>query len=432
MTKTSSFKHKSFRDPLHGFIGLSEKEVSLVDTKVFRRLHRIKQLSHTHLVYPSALHTRFEHSLGAAHIAGRMCDELCLESEKELVRQTALLHDIGHGPFSHLFENVLKKINPGINDMHEEITRMIIDNDQEIDDVLGSDKKKVVEMLSPKSKMGIKRSTLNSDIVSGNLDADKLDYLRRDSYFLGVNYGMFDLERIIHTLRRAGGDNPYLGIDIKGKDAVESYRLARHLMHAQVYEHHTRLAADQMFLRALDIAIHKEGVIDPDALSIKSSEFLNYYTKLDDNSVYELIVRSDKAKESKHILERIKQRKLLKRACQFSSADTNQDVKRRFFRAEIEELNEIAERVAEKLNIQSHEIIFHKSEIILKLYGEREFLLVTGNNEVRDLQDISPITAKKAIVTFYVFGSPKADLNKICSKVASELGVESKYICSFK
>lgn len=227
MTGASGFRHKSFRDPLYGFIGLSEKEVRLVDTSVFRRLHRIKQLSHTHLVYPSALHTRFEHSLGTMHIAGRMCDELGLE--KETVRQAALLHDIGHGPFSHLFEYVLEKINPGITDIHEKITKMIINDDEEMNGILGSDKEKIVDILHPKSKMDFKSTTLHSDIVSGSLDADKMDYLRRDSYFLGVYYGMFDLERVIYTLRSTPGKYPSLGIDSRGKDAVESYRLARHL-----------------------------------------------------------------------------------------------------------------------------------------------------------------------------------------------------------
>ena len=124
-----TFKHKLFRDPLYGFVGMSQREVKLVDTQAFRRLHRIKQLSHAHLVYPSALHTRFEHSIGVAHIAGRMCDELEISSQKETIRQAALLHDIGHGPFSHLFENVLKKINPEIDGIHEEITKLIIEND---------------------------------------------------------------------------------------------------------------------------------------------------------------------------------------------------------------------------------------------------------------------------------------------------------------
>lgn len=181
MAGADKFKHKSFRDPLYGFIGLSKKEVQLVDTKIFRRLHRIKQLSHAYLVYPSALHTRFEHSLGTLHIAGRMCDEIKLE--KEAVRYAALLHDIGHGPFSHLFENVLEKINPGTASIHEEVTRLIINNDQEIDSILGAHKEEVVEMLDSKNKTGFKRSTLCSDI--GDL-----------SEYLGANFEIQPLNTV--------------------------------------------------------------------------------------------------------------------------------------------------------------------------------------------------------------------------------------------
>lgn len=423
------FRHKSFRDPLYGFIGLSETEVKLVDTKIFRRLHRIKQLSHTHLVYPSALHTRFEHSLGAMHIAGRMCDEL--DIEKETVRQAALLHDVGHGPFSHLFENVLEKINTDTTDIHEKITKMIINDDQEIDKILGSNKKDVVDILRPKTTMDFKRPTLCSDIVSGSLDADKMDYLRRDSYFLGVYYGMFDLERVIYTLRPTPHNYPSLGIDIRGKDVIESYRLARHLMHTQVYEHHTRLAADRMFLQALDSAIHEECVIAPDMLNLKSNEFLDYYIKLDDASIYELIMNDKRAKKSKDILERIRHRKLLKRACQFSSADIKPDTKKRLLVAEQSTLDSIAECVAKKLRVPPHEIIFHKSEITIKLYGEGDIPLVTGNR-FQGLEESSPFTAKDTVVTFYVFGPSGVDQKTICAKVANELGVDPIEISRFK
>jgi len=401
----------------------------LVDSKVFRRLHRIKQLSHAHLVYPSALHTRFEHSLGAMHIAGRMCDELGLE--KKVVRQAALLHDIGHGPFSHLFESILEKVNPGIDNIHEEITKMIIDGDREIDSILGSGKKEVIEILRPKSKMDFKSPTLCADVVSGSLDADKMDYLRRDSYFLGVSYGMFDLERVIYTLRPTPGNYPSLGIDIRGKDAVESYRLARHLMHTQVYEHHTRLAADRMFLQALDSAIYEEGVIAPDMLNLNCSEFLDHYTKLDDNSICELIMRDPRAKKSKNILERIRQRKLPKRACQFSSIDIKPETKKRLLVAEQSELNSIAEQVAEELKVQPHEIIFHESRITIKLYDEGDIPLITGKR-VQDLKQISPITAKDTVVMFYVFGPPEVGLDKICSKVADVLDVKPEEVCRFK
>jgi hypothetical protein len=363
------------------------------------------------------------------HIAGRMCDGLGLE--KETVRQAALLHDIGHGPFSHLFESVLEKANPGIVDIHEEITKMIIDSDQEIDSILGSGKNEVLDILRPKSKMDFKSPTLCSDVVSGSLDADKMDYLRRDSYFLGVSYGMFDLERVIYTLRPTPGNYPSLGIDSRGKDAVESYRLARHLMHTQVYEHHTRLAADRMFLQALDSAIYEEKVIASDMLNLNTDEFLDHYTKLDDSSIYELIIRDPRAKKSKDILEHIRQRKLPKRACQFSSADIKPETKKRLLMARQSELDSVAEQVAGDLKVQPHEIIFHKSKITIKLYDEGDIPLVTGER-VQDLKQVSPITAKDTVVMFYVFGPPEVDLAKICSKVADELDVDPEKIRGFK
>ena len=107
------FRHKSIRDPLYGFVNLSEKETRLLDTSVFRRLHSIKQLSHAYVVYPSAIHTRLEHSLGCLYVANKMCHELEIKGEdQENVRMAALLHDVGHGPFSHLFESVIKKSTP--------------------------------------------------------------------------------------------------------------------------------------------------------------------------------------------------------------------------------------------------------------------------------------------------------------------------------
>ena len=432
MVDMGIFRHKLFRDPLYGFVGLSKKEVKLVDTKVFRRLHRIKQLSHAYLVYPSALHTRFEHSIGVAHIAGRMCDELKIDTEKEIIRQAALLHDIGHGPFSHLFENVLKKINPGIGSIHEEITKLMIQDDSEICGILGPDREEVVKILDSKTReKKLKHSTLHSDIVSGNLDADKMDYLRRDSYFLGVHYGMFDLERIIHTLRPTPDTYPALGIDSKGKDVIESYRLARHLMHTQVYEHHTRIAADQMFLQALDIAIHDEGIIDPDTLKLTSSEFLGYYKKMDDASIYELIAKNPVAKKSKDMLNKIRHRRLLKRACQFTGADIDPGTRKYLFQAEQSDLDDIAKKVADALKIPSHEIIFYRSKISLKLYNKDDILLVMGN-KTHGLGQVSPISAKDTVVMFYVFGPPKVNLGKICCLVADELDVDSKEICNFK
>lgn len=218
-----------------------------MDTSAFRRLHRIKQLAHAYTVYPSAHHTRFEHSLGVMHIAGRMYDEIGTDTDDKItVRLAGMLHDVGHGPFSHLFERILKKVNPGVEKIHEEIGQRLIKENESIDKILSDcQKTDIIKILSKDQSVQTSPLNLLSDIVSSNLDADKMDYLRRDSYFLGVSYGLFDLERVIHTLTRTPENGPpNLAIDVQGIDALESYRLGRYLMHAQVYNHHTRLAAD--------------------------------------------------------------------------------------------------------------------------------------------------------------------------------------------
>jgi len=170
------------RDPLYGLIALHETEYLLINTEAFLRLHRIKQLSHTHLVYPSALHTRYGHSLGAMHVAGMICARLGLDDEQtRLVRIAALLHDIGHGPFSHLFENVLRPLNSVDGSVHEHITRKMVLEDPDIREILGKDRAIIAELLNENKRLVRKDLRLMSDIVSSNLDADKLDYLSRDS-----------------------------------------------------------------------------------------------------------------------------------------------------------------------------------------------------------------------------------------------------------
>jgi len=174
---------KLFRDPLYGFIGLTEKELELLSTPVFQRLRRIKQLGNTHLVYPSACHSRFEHSPGVLNIATRMAEKLKIDSDEiEIIRYAALLHDIGHGPFSHNFETILKSVNTK-KISHEDITLKIINEDDDICRILGDTKDAVISLFDDDNE------TANSKIISGSIDADKLDYLRRDSFHIGVAWG---------------------------------------------------------------------------------------------------------------------------------------------------------------------------------------------------------------------------------------------------
>jgi HD superfamily phosphohydrolase len=420
------FRYKSIRDPLYGFIDLSKKETAIIDSKAFKRLQNIKQLSHAYVVYPSAIHTRFEHSLGALHVADRICEQLDFEKErKEIVRLSMLLHDVGHGPFSHLFEHVLKKINTEKFD-HEDISCWIMKEDTEISGILGNKTKSIITILKKDDKSlnwESSGNSLNSDIISSGLDADKLDYLRRDSYHIGVAYGQFDLERIILTLKQTP-NKTRICIDAKGKDSVENYRLGRYLMHAQVYEHHTRITADQMFLKALDLAITKENILDKKSLKISKSashkKFLNYYLELDDRSVYDQILEKRNS-ESAKILQSIKERKLLKRACDFYLGPmTNAEVAEKIVKMDREK---IANDIAHDLKIDPNEIIIHLSQITIKLYDKRD-ILVLWKSQPTDLNDLSPISAESMVQRFLVFGPRNDDKRKkVTKKVADLLGL---------
>lgn len=418
------------RDPLYGFVSLSDLEIQVVDSDFFRRLLSLKQLSHAYIVYPTAIHTRFEHSLGVVHVADQMAQKLeLLDEDIEIVRLAALLHDVGHGPFSHLFEHTMSKINLEQEDPHEKISQIIINEDPELNRILDGKKDSIVKILKGVSDDTDSTIKLRSSIVSGSLDADKLDYLRRDSYHIGVTYGQFDLPRILHTLTTTKHSSGVL-VDITGKDALESYRLARYLMHIQVYEHHARLAADSMFDLALDIAVHEENVIEPSLLKFNTSgnnsEFLQTYKSLDDYSIYYKILESKKSRTSKEILRNIKRRKLLKRACEFTLDDLrdNADVEGKLLKMSSDEFKAMSSRIAESLKIPHHEVIFHHSAIKIKLYKRGDLLLKDGA-KVLDLSSVSPIVAKdSAVAKYYVYGPEDKEIRKkIAEKTADELGM---------
>lgn len=420
------FRFKSIRDPLYGFIDLSKTETELIDTDYFRRLQDIKQLSHAYLVYPSAIHTRFEHSLGALYVADRMCSQLnFLPKRKEIVRIAMLLHDLGHGPYSHIFEKVLERVNKKPID-HTEISQWIIKEDSTIKDILGRRLKSVIELLEKDDHASYWNNeiSLNSDIISGSIDADKLDYLRRDSYHIGVAYGSFDLARIIHTLTKSPKKDRVC-IDRKGMDAVENYRLGRYLMHAQVYEHHARLVADQMFLKAVDLAINEDNIFEKNIFRVGKSashkKFLKFYKTLDDRSIYDIILQYPKSKAGK-ILSNIRKRKLLKRACDFDIKEiTDVIASEKILKMDSDGMNKITKEIAKEAKVDPDELIMYMSQISLKLY-ERRDILVLWKNEPRDLNSFSPISAESKVMKFYVFG-PLDKRAKIAKAVSEHLGV---------
>lgn len=269
-------------------------------------------------------------------------------------------------------------------------------------------------------------NSLNSDIISSGLDADKLDYLRRDSYHIGVAYGQFDLDRIVTTLRKTP-KKTRICLDARGKDSVENYRLGRYLMHAQVYEHHARIAADQMFLKALHLAVTEENILDRKALvtSKNSSHkrFLNYYLELDDRSVYDQILErrdSDAAK----ILHAVKGRKLLKRVCDYHLGPmVNAEVAEKIVKMNARDVEKL---IAEDTGIRQDDIIVHLSTIKIRLYDKRD-ILILWRGQPTDLNDLSPIRTDSVVQRFLVFGPPsKNKLEKIRKSVAGYLKVPMK------
>jgi uncharacterized protein len=236
---------KIINDPVYGFIRFPEPELmQIIEHPWFQRLRRIKQMGMAHLVYPGAVHTRLHHSLGAAHLMSIALNELKtkgIEISKEeciAARLAILMHDIGHGPFSHGLEHTI------VHDIsHEDISRMIMQRLNESMDGALREAISIFENTHPK--------TFLHQLVSSQLDMDRLDYLNRDSFFTGVSEGVIGYDRILQMLTVKDGS---LVVEEKGIHSVEKFIVARRLMYWQVYLHKTVLGAEHLVINILQRA----------------------------------------------------------------------------------------------------------------------------------------------------------------------------------
>jgi HD superfamily phosphohydrolase len=277
---------KLVHDPVHGYIELDEFAVRLVDTPEFQRLRRITQLGFAFLAYPSARHTRFEHSLGTFHLAkeiGRHNPKI-----EEGVIYAALLHDLGHYPFSHTLEGLFPR--------HEKNTVWLIKHG-EIGDV-------VREQYSIKEFL----SLLKHPVVSGDIDADRMDYLVRDAYYTGAAYGVVDLERLV---RNIVFDGSRLVVGEKGLIAAQNLLLARAMMYPTVYFHHTAKIAEAMLRKAVEL----EGITLGE---IRTMDEIDLVSRL----------RNSKRKEVRELMSAIDSRRLYKRAYCSSEELDGKDVEK--------------------------------------------------------------------------------------------------------
>jgi hypothetical protein len=335
------------RCPVHGFIGLTQLEREIVDHAAFQRLRRVKQLAWTDYVYPGASHTRFEHSLGVMHLASRLYDavvrssgstlrevfgytEAGLERDWQVVRLAALLHDIGHPPFSHAAENLLPMKAPENYSLfqgmgkpaeryaHEDYSVAIIET--LLKDLIEqhpcnrrNHKITTNEITALISKRPPGGATLFwKDIISGQLDADRMDYLLRDSLHAGVSYGRYDLDRIVSSVcavRRPKEESsePKIAIMRGGVFAAEALIIARYWMHKQVYFHKTRLVFDHHLEQALGeiLADHagqsSEKVYFPGP---DSKEGLDKFLEWDDYRVMGLLAEGKGGEHGRRLMTR--------------------------------------------------------------------------------------------------------------------------------
>jgi HD superfamily phosphohydrolase len=335
--------HLDIIDPIHDFVRVYDNELKIIDTPIFQRLRRIRQLSGAHLIYPGAQHTRFEHSLGVMHIAsmaGQALAEKGIVSSDDIqnLRLAGLLHDIGHGPFSHLFEEIFeekRKIS------HEDLGRDIILK-TEIGDIIsknGFDKKLITKLAFGDSKF-----QFMNEIISGVLSADIMDYLLRDGYFTGAEHAKIDHHRLTYSLDVYKNK---LALDKSSLVNFETMMISRFQMFKAVYFHKTVRAGEVMLLEAMDLAEDELGL---------SSMNLDEYLKLSDDVILAKLLNlpehNSKLKASKKIATNYLNRNLFKSV--FESTLTGKAITKK-------RMHELREEISKKSKIDINEIFVDSS-----------------------------------------------------------------------
>lgn len=288
------------KDPVHGYVYITEAEKEIIDSFPVQRLHRLRQLAGAEFVYPGANHTRFEHSIGVMYLAGLLSENPNLSQhlsgdEAQILRIAALLHDVGHGPFSHIFEHLLHKF---LDKTHEDLTTWVVQK-SEISDVLnrfGYDPEMVgklaVGMLHKSGK------AFMDQVIRSAVDVDKLDFIVRDTHHTGAAYGYVDIFRLIHMLDVIDEN---LAVDLGALSALESFILARIESFKSIYFHRVSRAVQIMIAIAMEEARDELGLVD-----FKSVE---EYLAFNDYTIWTMLKN---CKKSRGLIENLERRKLLK------------------------------------------------------------------------------------------------------------------------
>ncbi len=414
-------EHKIINDPVHGTIKISGPLLDLASTPELNRLNQIRQLGLAYLVFPGAHHTRFEHSLGVSHVAGLLANAIEIDQEEvKLVRTAGLLHDLGHGPFSHTMEKVF---HDRLGKEHMALTKEIIIGSSDdwtsdwltpetrgpsVPEILEShcmDPKEVASLICQDRKVPsdvqdtlevqegqsfFHQSDYLYQIIHSALDADQLDFLLRDSHYTGVAYGIVDLDRIVNTATLFHGE---IMIEKRGISALEGMLVARSLMYSSVYFHKTARIAESMLCRAGELL---------------TEEALQLIWKMSDGEI--LRYMKDQGGLVAEIATRLRFRQLFKVAYMIDSETVSGDSERAIgTREQIrslsseKEIRRIGSEIARKANVPEGKVIVDIPDPSLtlseprlrrtdiKVLGDRPTILSTISSLARALQRRPPI-----------------------------------------
>jgi HD superfamily phosphohydrolase len=400
-------KLKKVNDPIYGFITIkSELLFSIFNHSYFQRLRRIRQLGLSELVYPGATHTRFHHALGATHLMGVALDQLkekgvpVNEIEYESAQIAILLHDIGHGPFSHALEYSLIK---GIT--HESISLQFMK-------LLNKEFEGKLDTAIAMFKNSYKRKFFHQ-LISSQLDVDRLDYLNRDSFYTGVSEGNISVERIISHLNVVEDE---IVVEEKAIYSIENFLNARRLMYWQVYLHKTALSAERMLVHLMSRAkeVHSLDNISPALKYFLENDFsveefqenpkiVHQFSKLDDSDIWHAIKiwENNKDKVLSSLSKKILQRDLFKIRLE------NEPLKKA-------DINTLRTKITKEFNLLNKEASYFIShgEVTNSAYlmGGKSIKIITKKGDLMDIAqaaDLPNIKAMSKIVKKYYLCLPK-------------------------
>jgi len=354
------FSGTSIYDEIYGYIPIEKLELELIDNPLFQRLNYLKQLGTAYRVFPGAQHTRFSHSLGVMHVMDKMVNSRSLKCKldakaKEKMKLAALLHDIGHYPFSHVTETVITEQGTKKERKHEKFGEYIINNSS-ITKTLSDadfDPKEIAQIITGESS-----EPLFNQLMSSDLDADRIDYLMRDSIHTGVAYGRFDVDRLIHTLTL--DNNGELAVIEKGIHSIENYVVGRYLMYAVVYTHKTINAFNEIIEHICEKCIGSTFPSYDQIQKLLSDDEIEF-AKFNDNQLLEKILSPESEdifiKEASKMFLKREALTIAREAIDLSEGDRGE--KDYFLLDEYRKENKIKE-LAEKSEVPQ-EWVFHNS-----------------------------------------------------------------------